>query len=170
MPTSGFSVQSGTVEGWVRMSSFPVSADSVSYVFAHRVYQPKSHRVYLQLHQDQTWGAGMGDTLSLTTGSALGLDTWHHLVLTYDGATVSGYLDGELDFGPTVYAGLSTLGEIYVMSFSATEDLADGSLDELRVSNVARDPCWVQTTYDSHQAPGDVGIPGFYSVGEEEAL
>ncbi len=49
-------------------------------------------------------------------------------------------------------------------------DYFDGLVDEVRISSVNRDACWIRTTYNSVNAPGNDGSPGFYSVGTEEAL
>ena len=44
----------------------------------------------------------------------------------------------------------------------------DGTLDEIRISNIDRGACYIQTCFNNQDDPGDVGDPGFYTVGDEE--
>jgi exo-beta-1,3-glucanase (GH17 family) len=46
----------------------------------------------------------------------------------------------------------------------------DGIMDEVRVSSVARSADWIKTEYNNMFDPGDIGTPGFYTVGAEEVL
>lgn len=45
----------------------------------------------------------------------------------------------------------------------------DGLLDEVRISTIARDEDWIVTECNTVDDPGDVGSPGFYTLGSEEA-
>jgi hypothetical protein len=163
MPTGGFSTSAGTVEAWVNIDSFPSSGPE--YVFAHRQASPTTDRVYIQLWDNTTWGTGMGDTYDLLRGSTLNIDTWYHLVIRWDGTNVRGYRNGSLDFGPTSYAGLSTVREIFVMAWDPTMEWADGTLDELRISKVARDACWIETEYSNQNDPST-----FINIGPEVVI
>ncbi|NIQ91673.1 MAG: DUF2341 domain-containing protein, partial [Deltaproteobacteria bacterium] len=161
MPTTGFSTSAGTVEAWINIDSFPSSGPE--YVFAHRQASPTTDRVYVQLWDDTTWGTGMGDTYDLVRGSTLNIDTWYHLVITWDGTNVRGYRNGSLDFGPTSYVGLNTVREISIMAWDPSTEWADGTLDELRVSSTARSACWIETEHSNQKASSIL-----VSVGGEE--
>ena len=117
MPTSGFNTSAGTVELWTNIDTFP-STDN-KYMFSH-LTSPTANRVYVNLKPDNTWGTGMGDTYDLVRGSVVSAGTWYHLVLTWDGTNVRGYKDGALNFGPTSYSGLTTVGNIYVSAWDGT--------------------------------------------------
>ncbi len=43
----------------------------------------------------------------------------------------------------------------------------NGIIDEVRISNTARSPDWIVTSYNNQNSPGNIGSPGFYSVGNE---
>jgi len=162
--TTGFSTSAGTVEAWVNVDTFP-PASGCEYIFSHCLESPVSDRVYIQLWDDNTWGTGMGDTFDLIRGSALGIDTWYHLAITWDGANVRGYLNGSLNFGPTAYTGLSTVRDIYVMAWNTPAQWADGTLDELRVSSTNRSIEWIQTELNNQNTPSSFYVDN----GEESA-
>jgi hypothetical protein len=157
MPTSGFNTSAGTVELWTNIDTFP-STDN-KYMFSHFTPSPVANRVYVNLKPDNTWGTGMGDTYDLVRGSVVSAGTWYHLVLTWDGTNVRGYKDGALNFGPTSYSGLTTVGNIYVSAWDATAEWFDGTLDEVRISNTARSADWIETEYNNQSDP-----TGFYTV------
>jgi hypothetical protein len=151
MPTNGFSVSSGTIEAWVNLDSFPDpgSGEFIEYLFSHRT-DPTANRIYMRLNNDTTWGSGMGNTFDLVRGSTLSTDTWYHLVFTWNGTHVTGYLNGSLDFGPTAYSGLDTVGNIRIMAYEVGDrEWADGTLDELRVSKTNRSADWITTEYNN---------------------
>jgi hypothetical protein len=44
----------------------------------------------------------------------------------------------------------------------------DGRIDEARISNIVRTACWVDGQHETSNAPGDIGVPNFYTVGTED--
>jgi len=91
---------------------------------------------------------------------------WHYLVGTYDGSTMSLYVDGVLKGTTSVSGALQTTSStlrIGGRSYPGTEVYFTGSLDEARVSSVARSAHWIQTEYNNQSAPAS-----FYSVGPDQ--
>ena len=41
-------------------------------------------------------------------------------------------------------------------------------MDELRVSTLDLTQCWIETEYANQNDPGNIGDPGFYTMGTEE--
>lgn len=152
MPVNGFNTDSGAVEMWINLDSIPLTASD--FFFAHRQQNPISDRVYLRVWDSGAWGTGMGDTYDLARGSSLDTATWHHLVITWDGTEVSGFLDGVKDYGPQSFSALDTIREIFVMAWMPLSKLADGTLDELRVSSIPRDSGWIEASYRNQNQPG----------------
>ncbi len=106
-----------------------------------------SHDNYLLYFQSGTAAKaaikGSGGELDLSGGTA-GIGT-HHVAVVYDGTNCSLYLDGSRVAGPTALPGgsLQTSGggaDFWVgrMSDTTVPKPLDGSVDEVRVSNVAR--------------------------------
>jgi len=152
MPVNGFNTDEGTVELWVNTDSLP-PFDS-DYIFAHRQEDPITDRVYVRYWPDGEWGTGMGNTYDLVTGSAIDTATWYHMALRWDGNNVTGYLNGAQDFGPTPYFELDTVKEIYIMTWMPESESTRGRLDELRVSDIARDSAWIVASYNNQSQPG----------------
>jgi len=79
-----------------------------------------------------------GDPAVAQGATPMKLDTWHHLAMVYDGEEVRIYLDGELD-GEVPRKGDINENEASVwIGKKANESVwLDGTLDELRILNVA---------------------------------
>ena len=75
------------------------------------------------------------------------------MALRWDGSNVTGYLNGAQDFGPTPYFELDTVREIFIMTWMPSSESVRGRLDELRVSDVARDSAWIAASYTNQSQP-----------------
>ncbi|MFH1521786.1 MAG: DUF2341 domain-containing protein, partial [archaeon] len=88
---------------------------------------------------------------------------WIYVVFVYNGGTKRIYVDGvektTISGGITADATFSAIGAGY----SVNTYTADGLIDEVRISNVARSTGWIATEYNNQFSPDS-----FYSVGEEE--
>jgi hypothetical protein len=97
----------------------------------------------------------------LDTGTALQLETWYHIVLTYSVSqgVAKLFIDGsQFDTDNTVSEILSSpLG-----LFFAEGDF-NGSLDEIRISDIPRSNDWILTEYNNQYDPSS-----FYSVGNKQ--
>lgn len=77
-----------TLMSWIKSSaSFP----SIEYIVSSGGSGGESPEMFLNGGQICIYGSGYH------YGSAVTLNSWHHLALTYDGATVRTYLDGVAD-------------------------------------------------------------------------
>jgi len=90
-----FGVGDFTIDGWFRFSSL----DSVQVLFSH--FQNSSNYMQCYYHNADTkiyFAAGSGGTTIAdyyTTGSSgLEVDTWYHIAIVRNGATVSLYING----------------------------------------------------------------------------
>ena len=75
-------------------------------------------------------------------------NTWR---LYFDGAQVATEVDSFGDFG----AHPANIG-----TYDGTSRYFDGLIDEVRISNTARDADWIQTSYNNQSNPGDFLTPG----------
>ncbi len=91
-------------------------------------------------------GSAPGESDEAEAEDALPVDVWSHVALTYDGARLRLYVDGELvDFSP-VPAGPPpvTEGEVQIGGASELGDYFKGRIDEVRVYNRALDQAEIQ--------------------------
>ena len=97
------------------------------------------------------------------SGGTVGTNSWNHLVTNYTGSGGSPapaylFINGEY---VTTQAGLAILIDanpviIGGKEFDATSQpnqLFDGVIDEVRISNVARSPGWIWTEYQNQNSP-----------------
>ncbi|HEY1494044.1 MAG TPA: LamG domain-containing protein, partial [Candidatus Solibacter sp.] len=79
--------------------------------------------------------------------------TWYHVAAVWDGSVQRLYINGSPDgthAAPSVNYGTVTMpGRL----LSYPNQNADGSIDEIRISNIARSPDWVLTEYRNQSAP-----------------
>ena len=79
-----------------------------------------------------------GDPAVANGTTQMELDTWHHLAMVYDGEEIRIYLDGELDGEVPRKGDINENGASVWIGKKANEGVwLDGSLDELRILNIA---------------------------------
>ncbi|MGA1794649.1 MAG: DUF2341 domain-containing protein [bacterium] len=99
---------------------------------------------------------------------------WHHCVVVRTGggagSRVKVYVDGfeeadeaDASGGGVIYLAPSDVGPI-IGDEAFEEEAVHGILDEIRVSNKARDLCWIQTEFNNQSDPNYVKVgPELYS-------
>jgi hypothetical protein len=88
-----------------------------------------------------------------SANTAVNDNTWHAIAISVNGSTENFYRDGAADGSvsggtPSSYSGTGTLG----LNFN-------GTIDEIRLSNVARSADWLATEYNNQSSPST-----FYSI------
>ncbi len=90
---------------------------------------------------------------------------WHHLVGVYNGSHIYVFVDGALDSTPLSYSDISTNTGTVNIGYTKYWNCCrfNGTIDEVRISNVARDSSWISTSYNNQNDPNT-----FYGIGSEE--
>ena len=106
------------------------------------------------------------------TGPALSAATWYHAVLTFDGGIRTAYRNGVRDTNVTAPNPSPGTYDSLTMPTRLNQDMLGSTMgtdiiDEVRLSTVARPPGWFLTSYNNMNNPGNIGSPGFYTVGSE---
>ena len=79
-----------------------------------------------------------GDPVVTQGATPMKEDTWHHLAMVYDGAEIRIYLDGELDGKAPRKGDINENDASVWIGKKANESIwLDGTLDELRILNIA---------------------------------
>jgi hypothetical protein len=116
-----------------------------------------------------------GQTHALTTNGVVSAGSWHHVVATYDGATMRVYIDGVADvntlaktnsIAPSVSESDLWIGHGDQPKDKGWSSEWEGDIDEVRVSRVARSADWIATEYDN-QSTTCTPSSAFCSVGSE---
>ncbi len=82
-----------------------------------------------------------GQYLGLASNTKLSTGVWYHVAGTYDGNTAKLFINGVLDAATTYNLGSQILANTYLgANKSNNERYLDGLIDEVRISNKAREP------------------------------
>jgi hypothetical protein len=99
----------------------------------------------------------------LNVNKVVSANAWHYVVGTFDGSVARLYVDG----GAPVSVATSLSWPVLNTSFGDRVDTFNrqfqGSLDEIRLSNVARSQGYITTSYNNQN-----NVSAFIAVGPEE--
>jgi len=118
------------------------------------------------------WGlylsSGYGETNYADTPSLM-TNQWYHVVGTFDSPTIKLYINGVLEATGSKSGLIAATDGTPIRlgcrgSGSGTERHLEGGLDEVRISNIARSPAWISTSFNNEH-----DTSSFYSIGSEEA-
>jgi hypothetical protein len=107
------------------------------------------------------WG---GNVLGGTQANPA-VNTYHYMVYTFNGTTHRPYYDGAALGTANTAPQTGTPSRIYFSTYDGTNELWNGRIDEVRISNsnIVRSAGWIATEYRNQSAPGT-----FYTVGAEQ--
>jgi hypothetical protein len=151
-----FSTQSQfTMEAWI----YPQIG--ARYFISQFIYS-QGHGVFLQVganpdHIEWYINSNSGGIAGIS------LNTWYHIVLTYDGTTARIYKNAGTPISNVCNAPTWPVQGLYIGDRSVGSRQFHGIIDEVRLSNIARSSAWISTEYNNQNNPS-----GFYSVGNEE--
>jgi hypothetical protein len=153
------SISNWTAEAWVRFNSS--LTNQVAMVIGNQYNGTNAINFTIGTNGAPTsWNiqAGFFDgSWRNTTGFAPALNTWYHIVGTYDGATIRQYVNGNASGGTLTYVGTPTTGgEIRMMrrwdDAVSSGNLFDGDLAITRVYNRALTASEVLQNYNAQKS------------------
>jgi biopolymer transport protein ExbB len=160
-------LQQFTVEAWVRATAMPSTALGPNGPFMR---QEQFQMVWD--HPTPAFRAGIsfksGANWNGVSFVNLAANQWLYLAATYDGTTLRSYVNGVLGESkavgaPNTEANTAKIGRHPIDT--EQKNHFDGLIDEVRVSNVARDAQWIAA---QHRSMRNVSGEKFVSFGAEE--
>lgn len=141
-----------TVEAWIR-----TSADGTRSIFNKDQSYGGSNRVWqFRLHAGKVEFLPFNASGNATVTSAASVNDglFHHVCGTWDGATARVYVDGVLS-GSAAFAGTLRSGQTNRAFIGRGENASanhfGGTLDEVRLSALARPADWIKACFDSQR-------------------
>jgi hypothetical protein len=156
-----------TLEAWVNRSGDGTGRYLGIISRALDTSGPPYNRYQLRYkHEDDVAHFFLGNDTAYTIVNSDGdliLGEWIHLVATWDGTNMYLYIDGvqQAEVGNFTGPSITTLSNLEIGRYS-TINYFEGFIDEVRVSNIYRDPSWIITEYNNQNDPSS-----FYTVGAE---
>jgi hypothetical protein len=133
-----------TIETWVNTTNFTegyiTTKNDDSWYFAINGGNTANGRITAFLNGISPGGWVVG-TYSIADGN------WHHVAMTYDGTKLKLFVDGLLDTQSSQTGAITTgTANVFIGTrpFYTSDRYFDGSIDELRIWNVARTQCDIQ--------------------------
>jgi alpha-tubulin suppressor-like RCC1 family protein len=104
-----------------------------------------------------------------TSISAVPLNAWAHVAVSYDGAAARFYINGLLDAAVPLNGSANQTGLPVLMGRQGVSgaNYFDGILDEVRVWNVVRSDSEIQTNLNRSVAPNQPSLVGYWRFDEQ---
>ena len=150
-----YTMSTGTAQNVICKSS---QTDNTGYIFPRSDDNWVSVKTYLRI-------GGSWYTYSVPYPS---LNTWHHVALTYDGSYVKIYVDGVLS-GSWSQTGtiVTNANPLTIGSQPGYGEYFKGSVDEIRIWNVARTQSQIQTNMNREIDPtAQTGLVSYYTFNQ----
>ena len=156
-----------TIEAWIKTSGGTIFSNRNSDSYGSFVTFSAGTQLGVEICED-----GSGTDYATPVGTAsVSNNQWHHVAMTRSGATIKLYVDGVLD--NTVTTGLAnivTSEAIYVGArgggYFGIVDYFTGTMDDLRIWNVARTAAEISANMNDYIDPGTSGLMVNYRYDE----
>ena len=163
-----------TISAWVNFNS---NNSNVNYVFAHtrntglnqqyaltinpnnKIYFVADHNSTTALFEQNGGNSGQ---------SALSLNQWNHISMTYDGSAVRLYLNGLLDFENFVTDNFSStfIGNYNIGQRADGSYKFNGQIENINVWNIALTQSEIQRYMSTTPTGNEAGLVGYWNFNE----
>lgn len=118
------------------------------------------------------FGINFGELTILTpsssnlTGFNITINEWHHYALTWDGSTLTVYVDGNSVFTTALSAQNVSANNAIIGHVSNGGGSFDGQMDEARIWNVARTQTEIQDNMNAQLNGNEAGLQLYYNFNQ----
>ena len=137
-----------TVEKWIRLDPAFAAGGIIVHKNRQYTFSVRGTDRRVSWSDSSIWNFGIFGYYDI----GLQLNAWHRVVITKSGSTVRIYRDGvervvRTDFGGAL---TSTPNDVFIGDDSfGNYWWFDGSIDEVRISNIVRSAAWIKASYNS---------------------
>ncbi|MBU0497641.1 MAG: DUF2341 domain-containing protein [Candidatus Thermoplasmatota archaeon] len=105
------------------------------------------------------------NTIDVKSTTNISTTQWYYLVATADGTTIKIYINGTQNNSGLQSGSISESTNLIIGARSYTSQILNwpGRIDDIRISNIARNSSWIGATYNSTNNPST-----FIGIGSEE--
>ena len=158
-----------TLEGWVNLNAWPapgygglLGSKGQQYFVEFTTGNSGDHGIVVGTYAGPNFA---GTAVSMPTSFA---GSFHHVAGSWDGVNWNLYVDGQAAAQTLSPQGPFHWPQPFLSGAQAfpggVNQFLNASLDEVRLSNIARSPSWIQTEYNNQRNPSS-----FYSIGSDSA-
>lgn len=107
--------------------------------------------------------------VAATSPAVMGLNSWYHVAGVFDGSSVKIYINGELQASTATSGVISpSTGTVMYIGENPTWSgrYFDGTVDEVRIWNVARSTADIQSAFAAELASIPAGLAAYYKMNE----
>ena len=161
-----------TMEAWVNVTTFTSPTQVLGYIIG-KGYKEGAEAYFLLMENDSGMlhlKAGMDNNSAFAANwpiSNWNPGEWHQVVGLWDGSSWTLYVDGVTKAQTSTGNGPLQMGLPLTLGAESISGTVAGllacTLDEVRVSNVARSDAWIATQFRNQFSPGS-----FYTVGASQ--
>jgi hypothetical protein len=145
-------INPSSISDWNRIAAKSHTADVDPWTMYGLLFDSNDH-----LRIEITDG---GTQYGYNGGTTVSTGVWQYAVMSYDGSTLRLYYNGSQQGSGSSHSGdLDTNDQVFSIGKSGYEsDYFTGSLDEIRVSEIARNARWIATEYNNQNDPANFCI------------
>ena len=153
-----------TIEAWVKPNTISGANGIVGWGNWGTVNQVNAFRFNGATSMVNYW---WGNDLTVSVPNVLD-GNWHHVAATYNGTTRSIYFDGVLrgSDNPAGHNVPAANNMVIAETAPMFNEYFDGSLDEMRIWNVARTLAQIQASMNSTVPANSAGLAAYYKMDE----
>ena len=168
LETDPFDLSMGalTMSGWVNLDSYGTDPRIVTKAYddANSIFElavTNTGNVRSRLFLDGS------ENLVIGTGGGVTLGSWHHVAMTWDGATIKLYVDGTEVASQAASGSIDTDSgmPVTIGGITSLDRQLDGSIDEVRLVRIARSAAWIGASESNQRNPGAFHTRGAVETG-----
>jgi len=143
--TNIINTSSGSVSLWTKPSSTQNGTNY--YLFSHF---GTNSRIYINTNSTgSNLNGRLGDGTTIGSVNNITANSWHHVVLMWNGTSATFYVDGINRTSTSTFNGLSVVGSTsYIGNYSDAAQGSTGQIDDVRIYNYALTAAQVKNLYN----------------------